>query len=119
MVVGVELPIVARLGVASGAIERRVQLGQLIRRREGHAVNQRADRALIESDIYGNDHRTIGDGRRRRVCSITEHDVIHVKGGRETGVLNLKPETIEICCVGHAQGGKRNCFLPPGIDRQW
>jgi len=75
----VELPVVARGGVAAGAVERDVELGELLRGGEGDAVDVRIDRMPIRGGIDADrdcereekwDHeRTHSDPKLRRPAS--------------------------------------------------
>lgn len=114
-VVRVQLPVVARGGVAAPAIERRIQFVELARRGERDAVDERIDCVTVAGGVNGNGHRTTGAGD---AVADDERDVVHVERGRETGVSSLPPNAVKIGCRRDAQRRQRNDFLPPGVDRE-
>src|ERR1035441_8157850 len=103
MVVRVELPVVARLRVATGPVQGEIAVRQLVRGGEGDAVDEGADRMAVELSIDGDGDGSVG---HRRGAAPDQRYVVQVKDRLRTPNSILKPETGKVWEIGRAQSSQ-------------
>ena len=111
VIVRVELPVVARLGIAAGSVHRAVHARQVTRSgRKGYAIDQRTDRVAVELRIHGDGDRSV---RHRRSAAPNQRYVIHVKSAERRTALALNPDSIQVGLAGDTERRKWNSDLLP------
>ena len=109
---GVDLPVVACLVIAAGAVQGEVPVRQLVGGGKSDAVDERADRMAVELGING-DHDAVGYGRGYRRAIRYQGHVIHVKSAERRSALALNPDSIQVGLVGDSERRKWNRDLLP------
>ena len=102
VIVRVELPVVARLGVAAGTVQGDIQVRQLVRGGKGHAINQRADRVAVGL-------RVDRDGDGALVPLVTDI-------GHQRNVVQIK-RRLRRPCDPESEARKVGWFATPRADK--